>query len=111
MFRECIKAIPKICSGEIFKTKVLVPCDPVSVLNSLYGKDKWMIPQNRDYSTSNLITVKLSENIEELPYMFRYYRQNGTLDVNRSIIAINNYYFPLTGKELQELSDIDFDLK
>ena len=51
----------------------------------------------------------MARNQREVPFMFRYYDKNGTLNVLKSLKEINRYYFPLTGRNLTELPNDDLD--
>ena len=79
----------------------------MQILDSVYGENVWKTPKISDYFNKKLISDERSKNIEELPFMFRYYMENATLNVNRSILAINSYLFNLTGIELTEIPEID----
>ena len=86
----------------------MVPCDPVKYLNVQYGKDKWDVPLVSNYAVPNTDwgTGRVRSEIE-LKYSFRYYDENGNVEVNRSLNAINELYNKFYGKNLTKLPNDD----
>jgi hypothetical protein len=80
-----------LCSGELFESKFVVPCNPEEYLSFQYGKDKWKIP-NKDYHF-NLDAIKFYKtwNDQEWPFIIRWYDVHGNLDELRTIDAINEH--------------------
>ena len=84
-------------------SKFQVPCEPDKMLNIYYGDD-WTKPMQQSYKINNqILNEKINRTLEDIPHSFRYYYNNGTVDIERSIQRINKYYFPLTGKNITVL--------
>ena len=80
------------------------------MLDTLYGEYSWQVPLEKGYHFKSLIgKSKMERNNRELPYMFRFYHKNGSIDVPGTIRHINGYYLKLTGKNLTELPPDDED--
>ena len=108
-YRVCIEALPELCSGELFGFKFIVPCDHVGMLTTMFGKG-WVEPKDKGYyRTSELIEFRMNRSAQELPYMFRSYDKNGSLNVPESLRRINYYYLRLTGRNLTVLPTNDLD--
>ena len=86
----------------------MVPCDPVSYLNTQYGKEKWIVPMRSHYQVPNTDWGQGRERSElELKYSFRYYDENGNVEIQRSLKAINELFSKNYGKNLTKLPNED----
>ena len=80
------------------------------MLNLLYGENEWINPEENNYEFKNQLgEYGMQRNTRELPFMFRFFEQNGNVDVFKTLEKINEYYFPLNGNNLTELPDDHFD--
>jgi hypothetical protein len=52
---------------------------------------------------------KISRTVEDLPYLYRFYDLDGSLRIQETLDKINEYYFPLTGKNLTQIPPDDTD--
>lgn len=52
--RIIIKKFSGICSTELLEEKFFVPCDPVTVLNEIYGENRWQKSDKKFSISSNL---------------------------------------------------------
>lgn len=99
-----------LCSAELFGYKFIVPCNPDRVLSINYGK-KWIDPVgNKEYKIHNRNqSTAIIRKLYELPYSFRYYLKNGTIDVIPSLEKINKLYVRYTnGFKLDYLPNDDY---
>lgn len=60
----------KLCSGEIFGNKILVPCRYDDVLESEYG-EKWVVPDPKHFLKSQSRTHRSGWAIGEAPYAYQ----------------------------------------
>jgi hypothetical protein len=80
----------------------------VEYLNIQYGKNKWSVPMKTNYQVPNTDWGQGRERSEiELKYSYRYYDENGNIEVERSLKAINEFYFKFYGKNLTKLPNED----
>ena len=101
----CFPPITEFCSAELLGYKFIVPCNVEELLSHEYGPNGWKSPEPNDY---NFINAEWgngeARSINELPYMYRYYYKNGTINLSRTLESINKLYFPLTSKNLTEIA-------
>jgi hypothetical protein len=70
----------------------MVPCNPVSVFESEYGKDKWQVPLKSGYTWLNFVMAKTWSD-EQWPQAIEFYTQKG-LDTERTSEYILRYQKP-----------------
>lgn len=108
VFSNCFPIFEDLCTAELFGHKFMVPCDPVSYLNTQYGKEKWIVPMQSHYQVPNTDWGQGRERSElELKYSFRYYDENGNVEIQRSLKAINELFSKNYGKNLTKLPNED----
>lgn len=91
----------KLCSGEIYGKKFLVPCDPVGYLNFEYGKEEnWIKPKKSNYTWSNLDSKMTYWSREQWPYAIRFYDENGNVKKDFTIRYLNDFHPGLNLKQL-----------
>ena len=78
------------------------------MLNELYGENDWLVNIKKNPSNP-LIHSKVNRTERELPFMYRFYEFNGEINVEKSLSKINEYYLPLTGKNLTKIPPHDTD--
>lgn len=110
MHSVCFRVIQKFCSGELFGNKFIVPCDVVDILSENYGvQSLWSDPRENNYYLGNIAWGNGEVRKEsDLPYLYRYYFQNGTVDAVRTLAKINEYYKSYN-KTLRKLPKDDDD--
>ncbi len=109
LYSICFPAIDEFCSGELLGSKFVVPCKVSKILSIHYGNEnQWMNPTKNNYPITN-VDWKNAEyrSVSEMPYMFRYFYSNGTINVDKTLKSINNYYTNVTGKTLKSLPKDD----
>ena len=82
-----------LCSAEIYGVKVMAPCDPVGFLNREYGSmEIWAKPEAKNYTWLTLDTNFTLWDVEyEWPRAFRYYLNNGSVDVVSTLSYLNEH--------------------
>lgn len=76
----------------------MVPCDPVSYLNSQYGEN-WIKPEKRRYNINNINWAKPIEWSDDvIPFVLRYYDEKGKVKINKTLDEINEF---IPNKELK----------
>ncbi len=99
----------EFCSAELLGFKFTVPCNVEEMLLANYGdKSKWSVPVENGY----LNNVEWANGVErselDLPYTFRFFNQNGTVDFNRTLSEINIYYAKMNKTLLFTLPNDDY---
>ena len=108
IFSNCFPIFSDICSADLFNRKFMIPCDPVKYLNIQYGTEQWTVPMQTKYHVPNTDWGTGRERSEmELKYSFRYYDENGNVEVDKSLKAINEFYSKFYGKNLTRLPNDD----
>jgi hypothetical protein len=80
-----------LCSGELFRNKFIVPCNPEYYLEKQYGKDNWKIPLKKTYFNTESIKLHRDWNDQEWPYVYRRYNIfTHKLDVNKTIAMLHS---------------------
>ena len=89
----CFPLIQKFCSAELLGYKFMVPCEVEQVLEINYGDvRKWNKPVVSNFELPHTDWGNgETRNERELPYLFRYYHKNGSIDENKTLNEINNY--------------------
>ena len=81
-----------LCSGELFESKFMVPCNPETYLSHQYGKNKWRKPMKEKYFNYDSIGYFKTWPNDEWPYVIRWYDlKTGELDIEKSLWDINKY--------------------
>ena len=80
-----------ICSGELLNNKFLVPCNPEYYLSQQYGEEKWRKPLVDGYFNGRSIKLFRNWTNDEWPYVVRWYKSSGELDVNKTLNEINRF--------------------
>jgi hypothetical protein len=65
-----------VCSAELFKRKVMVPCKPLSIFECEYGKDKWQVPTTSGYKWMNF-EDRGNWPDDEWVHAIKFYNANG----------------------------------
>jgi hypothetical protein len=88
----------------------MVPCNPEFLLDLQYYGDLWRHPEPDVFKVSNLNWAKrVNRTVENLPFVFRYYGTDGSLQVEETLSKINTFYEPLFGSNLTDLPPDDED--
>ena len=83
-----VKKFSGICSAQLLEYKFFVPCDPVNVLNDIYGENNWQKPDNKFTASSKLKHWKwwkLDEWINAIKFF-----KNGSLLTDYTLSYIKN---------------------
>ena len=90
----CFPPIKEFCSAELFGYKFTVPCNVEEILSANYGDiSKWSRPREIFDYLNNIDWSKGIERSElDLPYTIRFFFKNGSINAERSLQEINNYF-------------------
>ncbi len=112
IFSFCYPPITEFCSAELLGYKFIVPCRTEEILSHNYGSENgWKNPVAQGFKFYNANWGNgETRSISELPYMYRYFYKNGTINLIKTLDAINQHYYPLAGKNLTRLptNDVEF---
>ena len=99
-----------INSPKLIKLSFQVPCNVEQILTLSYGsKSSWSFPlTNNAFKILNADWNHGEIRSEfEMPYMIRYYKNDGSVDVNKSLYTINLHYEKNYKKKLTKLPNND----
>ena len=77
-----------ICSAELFNIKVLIPCDPLSLIEQAYGEN-WSLPMDRGYGFKN--QQRGYYKYDKWSESRRYYNYYGNLNLNGTLEELNKH--------------------
>ena len=104
LFRLCFPLVTELCSAELFGHKFTIPCKLKENLSANYGlENQWSQPLKK-YKLKNLDWSRAEIRSEyELPYMYRYYKANGSVDVIKTLNTINEKLEKLNKTKISKL--------
>jgi hypothetical protein len=84
-----------LCSGELFESKFIVPCNPEEYLSFQYGKDKWRKPFKYGYFNMETFNDSKTWSDQDWPHVLKYYyRRDGKFSYDQTLDAINKFANP-----------------
>jgi hypothetical protein len=100
-FRYIIPQFSNLCSGQLKEHKYMVPCDPVTYLNTEYGS--WS--STRTWKSPGEVYIgNLSR--QEIMYEVRHYDSDGLLLLNKTLDYINEILMTNNITELPECGNM-----